>query len=182
MPNDWATVPGGKLVDLKDCFLSVPGFGEITLNILPDISDAKSVTYQDEPAIGRTTPIKTYSYSDNRVINITFYFIVAEQADVFKNLGYIAAIQSCAYPRQAGGGVPYKPPPICKFKCGLLTRNGGFESELCVVLKSYDIKYNKDYPWDVDTYLPYYVEVSTTWDVVYDSASLPGQEQILALS
>lgn len=175
-----ATIPGGRLVDLDQCFLSVPNFGQVTLNILPDISDSKSVSYNDEPAIGRSTPIKTYAFSDNRTLSIVFYFIVLEQEDVLKNLDKIAAIQSCAYPRR-GQATPYRPPPVCKFKCGKLTWDG-FGNEVCVVLKNYDIKYNKEYPWDVDTYLPYYVEMGTTWDVVYDSDRLPGSENILELS
>jgi len=171
-----ATEAGGTLNDLGSCYLDVTGFGKIDLNILPDISDTKSVTYNDEPTIGRTTPIKTYAHSDNRTINVTFYFIVTSKSDIQKNISYIYAIQSAAYPRD---GSPYKPPPVCKFSCGNLIWDG-FQNVVCVVLKSYDVKYNKEYPWDESTFLPYYVEMSTTWDVVYDSAQLPGQERILS--
>jgi hypothetical protein len=151
--------------------------GAIVMTNLPDLSDAKSASYNDEPIMGRTMPMKTYSHSENRSISLTIHFAATNQDDLSQNLNDLRALESCVYPRTATSGLPFVPPPVCQIKCGQLLG----KSALCVVLKSYSIKFPTDVPWDDITYVPYKFDVDTQWDVVYDTANLPGQERILQL-
>jgi hypothetical protein len=48
-------------------------------------------------------------------------------------------------------------------------------------LKSYSVKFPTDVVWDQDFYVPYKFDVDTSWDVVYRSSELPGQERIAQL-
>jgi hypothetical protein len=173
-----ATRPNGSLKPIPDCYIQTP-IWKIFMRILPDISDSKSASYSDEPVIGRSTPLKTYSHSENRSINWTAHFIVCEEDDIDRNYRELRAIQSVVYPRNSFK--PFSPPPICGLRCGDLLSKGGFFSnkEICAVLKSYSVKYPTDVPWDERTYLPYKFSVDMTWDVVYESTNLPGQEKIL---
>ena len=50
--------------------------------------------------------------------------------------------------------------------------------ELCSVLKSCSVKFPKDVPWSDLGYIPYKFEVSLTFDIVYATDNLPGQERI----
>ena len=47
-----------------------------------------------------------------------------------------------------------------------------------MILKSYSVKFPTDIAWDESTLLPYKFDVDTSWDVVYKSMDLPGQERI----
>lgn len=172
-----ATLPSGDLVPIKDCYVYVPGYGQITLYALPDISDSKSAAYNDEAIIGRSFPLKTYSHSENRVISMQIHLYVRTKVDVFENLQILRALESATYPRDesGGGNAPFIPPPVCRIKCGLLLA----DEPLCVVLKSYSVKYPTDVPWDKDTYTPWKLDVDTSWEVVYKSSELPGQARIL---
>lgn len=169
-----ATLPDGSLAVLTNCNILV-GNQEILLRILPDISDQKSASYSDESIIGRSFPVKTFSHSENRSISMELHFIALEKNDIFFNLGYLRILQSAVYPRDGQGGSPYRPPPICKLKCGALLGDDG----VCAILRSYSVKYPTDQVWDEETYLPYKFDVSTTWEVVYSSSDLPGAEKIV---
>ena len=172
-----STISGGRLTPIEDCYISIPGYGEkIYMRILPDISDGKSASYNDEPIIGRSFPMKTFSHSENRAINWTSYFMILEDGDAVKNLNHLRAIQSAVYPRDGNSGAPYAPPPVCVLSCGKLLREGG---EVCAVLKSYSVKFPTDVAWDEETKIPYKFSVDTQWDIVYSSNSLPGQSQII---
>ena len=51
-----------------------------------------------------------------------------------------------------------------------------------VILKSYSIKFPREVVW-VDVYgglFPVQFDVDTTWEVVYASSDLPGQERIFS--
>lgn len=172
-----ATLRTGQLVPIENCWVFIPGAGKIILNVLPDISDQKSANYADEAIIGRANPMKTYSHSENRAISITFHFFVTQQADVHLNLKYLRWIESAVYPRDGytGLGVPFVPPPVCKIKCGSLLAS----EALCAVLKSYSVKFPTNVVWDKNTFIPYKFDVTTSWDVVYRSKDLPGQELIV---
>ena len=178
-----ATTAGGQLNTLNDnCYITIPGFtspvdgsSDIQLKILPEISDSKKATYADTPIIGRSNPIKTYSYSDNRVISMKLHFLVVEQDDIWNNISYLRAIQSAVYPRQGSGSNPYLPPPVCQISCG----TGLGADPLCVILDNYSVSFPTNVAWDPDTLLPYYFEVSTTWHVVYATSDLPNQRAIL---
>jgi len=173
-----STLPGGALVDISDCYIKIPvGAGEMTftLNNLPDISDSKSAAYNDEPVIGRASPIKTYSHSENRVISMQIHLFVTHPEDVNDNLFMLRALESAVYPRDKFGSAPFIPPPICKIKCGHLLAL----TELCVILKSYSVKFPTNVAWDEVKFTPYNFDVDTSWEVVYKNIDLPGQQYIL---
>lgn len=176
-----STFLGGKLKPITDCYIIIPVGSQdhtIILDNLPDISDTKSANYNDETVIGRASPLKTYAQSDSRAIQMTLHFITSERYGYYKNIEDLRAIQSAVYPREGESGAPFIPPPVCKIKCGQLLSQSG---ELCVILKSYSVKFPTDVSWDSDTYIPHKFDVDTTWDVVYTSQYLPGQERIFQL-
>lgn len=173
-----ATLPGGPLIEIRDCYIIIPGFGKIIFDNLPDITDSKTATYNDEVVIGRSSPLKTYSQSDNRNISMQIHLFITKPSDVTYNLQVLRAIESAVYPRNGSEGAPFYPPPICRMKCGKLLA----EDELCVILKSYSVKFPTEVAWatlPVATFTPFKFDIDTTWDVVYKSADLPGQERIL---
>lgn len=172
-----ASIVGGKLVPLEKCWLYIPSPGNgitIFLDNIPDISDSKSTQFSDEPVIGRASPLKTYSYSDTRALSINFKLYSQTKTDILKNIQIFRAIESLAYPRKESQGMPYQPPPVCKFVCGEFLGS----EPLCVQLKSVSKRTTSDVPWDLEYYIPWKVELETTWDVVYSNNSLPGQERI----
>lgn len=176
-----ATTIGGPLIPIEDCYVVIPiGDTEvkIVLDNLPDITDTKSASYNDEIVIGRSSPLKTYSQSDNRSITMQLHFIVSKPGDVSLNLRYLRAIQSAVYPRGSKGEAPFVPPPVCRIKCGKLLSES---EDLCVILKNYSVKFPTEVAWDEDSFTPFKFDVDTTWDVVYKSADLPGQERIFSL-
>lgn len=171
-----ATDGSGRLLDIADCYIKIAG-RTINMNILPDISDSKSASYNDEPVIGRSFPMKTYSHSENRSINWTAYFIVTQETDIEKNLMALRTIESAVYPR-VGNFEPYAPPPVCALRCGHLLKPGGQMDDTCAVLRSYSVKFPTDVAWDSRTKLPYKFSVDMTWEVIYESSNLPGQGRI----
>jgi hypothetical protein len=186
-----ATLDNGSLIPISDCYIIIPidgrgrsGLSEgeneikITLDILPDISDSKSANYNDETVIGRSSPLKTYSNSDNRSITMQLHFIVSKPSDVTENLQKLRAIQSAVYPRDGANGAPFIPPPVCRIKCGSLLSAQG---DICVILKQYSVKFPTEVAWNENYFTPMKFDVDTTWDVVYASSDLPGQERIFGL-
>lgn len=150
----------------------------IIMNNLPEISDSKTAVYNSEGIIGRSVPMYSYSHSADRVINFQIHFFIVDKDDEFKNLSDLRAIQSAVYPRQGQSGLPYKPPPICKLKCGHLVSTGEW---VCVVLQSYSVRFPTEVAWETQesTFCPYRFDVDTSWLVVYSSASLPDQNRII---
>lgn len=181
-----ATRIGGALNPIKDCYILIPynrsdnrilvgtPVFRLEMKVLPEISDSKSANYSDEPIMGRSFPLKTYSHSDNRAINMTLHMIVSEPGDVDYNLRALRAVQSAVYPRQSFSEAPFVPPPVCKIRCGRLLAEG----ELCVVLKNYNVKFPTEVAWDEDTFVPFKFDIDTSWEVVYKSSDLPGAERI----
>lgn len=179
-----ATNISGALNTIENCELIIPSVpqilngtkaGQIVFKSLPDISDSKSAVYNDEQIPGRSSPIKTFSHGENRSISVTASFYVIEEVDELRNLDILAAIRGAVYPMDRDKSMPYFPPPICKLKCGRLLSKG----YLCVVMKSYSVKFDTSVPWGLKTYLPYKLEISMEFDVVYSSKSLPGSETIV---
>jgi hypothetical protein len=166
----------GQLTPIPDCYIYIPNYGRIYLNSLPEISDQKGASYNDEIVIGRATPIKTYSHSQIRSIGLTIHLYALSQQESFENLRKLRAIQSTVYPRSDDtGGAPFAPPVICSLKCGYL-----FSSRpICVICTNYSVKYPTDVPWDELLYLPIKFDIDTTWEIVYKSSELPGQDKIL---
>jgi hypothetical protein len=68
-------------------------------------------------------------------------------------------------------------PKILKIKCGRLLG----DYELCVILKSISVNWPVDVPWSSFGYIPYKFEAALSFEVVYNSADLPGQSRILKL-
>jgi hypothetical protein len=168
-----ATLQGGNLIPINDCYIELPS-KRITVRSLPEIADTKSANYNDESIIGRSFPMKTYSHSENRSITITLHYYTITDKDVTTNIEELRALESVVYPRAGDGAVSYKPPPVCQIKCGKLLA----DEALCVVLRSYSVKFPTDVAWDEDTLLPMKYDIDTTWEVVYSSSDLPGQERI----
>lgn len=175
MANGKATLAGGQLIPIENCYIDVPSFGKVIMKALPELSDAKSASYNDESIMGRAFPLKTYSHSENRTITMTVHFYTVKEKDKEDNLNAMRALESALYPREQNG-MPFIPPVICKIKCGKLLADG----DLCVVLKSYSVRFPTDVVWDSTTYLPYKFDVETTWEVVYKSKDLPGQKMIMS--
>jgi len=193
-----ATLPSGDLIPIEDCFIRVPvptgstaaNSQIIELKALPDISDSKSASYNDEPIIGRATPIKTYSHSDNRVISMTLHFFIVKEEDIQGNLETLRLLESIVYPRDPQNrSTPFSPPPVCGLRCGdLLAKN----IEVTAILKNYSVRFPTEVPWatseggvgsggnpGMQPYTPWQFDVSTNWEVVYTSERLPGQDRII---
>jgi hypothetical protein len=184
-----ATQINGDLAPIPNCDIVVPtsrGQHLIPMRILPEISDSKSATYQDEQVIGRSFPIKTYSHGENRSITMKVHFVILKSRDAFDNIQHLRALQSAVYPRESNSS-PYLPPPICKIRCGHLLSS----EYLCVVLRQYNVTFDTTVAWfegsadnnfigplQTDTYLPYKFDVDLTWEVVYQTKNLPGQDKI----
>lgn len=166
---------------IPNCYIKIPRppgpwrEPEFTLEfkVLPDISDSKAAAYSDEPVMGRSSPVKTYSHSDNRQITVQIHMIVSSPEDVNYNLTALRAIQSAVYPRH-GMNSPFVPPPVCRIKCGRLLA----EDDLCVVLRNYNVKFPTEVAWDEDSFVPFKFDIETSWEVVYKSSDLPGSERI----
>lgn len=172
-----ATLTGGKLKYIDDIYIKIKG-RPIRAYIMPDISDSKSASYADENSIGRTTPFKNYSYSENRVIQWSHHWIIDVKDRVKEILTDIKYLQALAYP--SNQYKPYTPPWIAHIKAGNILG----KEELCCVLKSYSIKYPTDVPWyqdGSDTSIPYKVDMELNFEVVYDNSSgkIPYAEDIV---
>lgn len=178
-----ATTIGGALNAIPDCYVKIPVFSgvalgqsrefELKMKILPDLGDSKSATYSDEPVMGRSSPVKTYSHSDNRQISMQIHMMVSSPEDINYNLASLRALQSAVYPRHRMNS-PFVPPPVCRIKCGRLLA----DEDLCVVLRNYSVKFPTEVAWDEDTLVPFKFDIDTTWEVVYKSSDLPGAERV----
>ena len=163
-----ATVANGSLRTLYKCYIVTPD-GTINLKIVPEITDSKSANYQNESIIGRSNPVTNYAYSEPRTISTELTFMITTCQDITDNLTYLRLIESLVYPGAGNGGAPYLPPSVCKIKCGKLLGDDG----VCVVLKSYSVRFASDVAWDAATYLPYKFTVSCQWEVVHACSQLP---------
>jgi len=165
------TENNGRLAILKNCKI-ITSCGTICLRILPDISDSKGAHYTAENAIGRSSPMLNYGYSDARIITTELHFMTTTTDDITENFRALRIIQSLVYPGAAlaSGAAPFTPPPVVKFICGhLLDGPNG----LCLILKSYNTRYPTNVAWDEQTYLPYQFSISCNWEVVYACKNLP---------
>lgn len=183
-----ATDTNGQLVPIPKCFITITGItlpGQpstitIVMNNIPDVGDGKQASYTDSPVIGRSSPIKTYSQSDNRTISWTIHLISTSRNDLKQNLGYLRIFESVTYPRKGANGAPYRPPSICQIQFGSLL----CDEPLCAVMRRYNVKFPADVPYvtfdeEGAKYAPCKMDVDLEFEVVYDSASLPGAEHII---
>ena len=181
-----------NLTPLPDCWIQLPDSGlpddKIELFALPEITDAKEAIYSDQTIQGRSSPVKTYSYSSNRTISLTMHLYVTQNTDILRNLSIIRAVSALAHPEYNN---TYLPPRIAKLKCGRLLSDdpGGVN----VILRSYEVTYETEVQWfyqdsiydksgvlvSAGTYMPLHVSLPTQWDVVYDWQKLPGQQDVI---
>ena len=176
-----ATAIGGKLNPLK-CSITIPGATTITLKALPDIDDSKDASYEEESAIGRTQPFITYKNSGFRKIGLGLHFFITDDSEVAEIWGYIRALQSVVYPGPEKNGAPYTPPAICSLMCGDIFKDTNGGNSVCAVCTNVGLKYDTSIAWDEKTYLPWKMDVNTSWHVVYLNSDLPGSDMILKLS
>lgn len=183
-----ATRKDGRLVPFDECYiystLSAAGplyskgdTNTLYFDNLPDISDKKSAKYNDETGIGRGAPFKVYANSENRMITCECHFFVQQasgpqSASAIKNT--LRWLEAHVYPQQSGGGT-YIPPPILQIKCF----NNIADDTLCVILNNYNVKFDPTVPWDETEGIPYKLDVSLDFEVVYQSSDLPYAEDIV---
>ena len=181
-----ATNGVGKLNKIEDCYISstMAGNGnlyasdnaiQMYFDNIPDISDKKSAKYNDETGIGRSAPIKAYANSDNRNISVECHFFVQEKSGSRSAKTILATLrwlEAHTYPED--DPAPYSPPPIMKIKCKEILST----LPLCVVLLDYNVKFDSSVPWDEETGIPYKVDVSLNFEVVYNSSELPYAQDI----
>jgi hypothetical protein len=168
---------GNSLVSVEQCYIKPSTCGQITMQGLPEITDSKGATYNNEPIIGRSTPLSTYSHSDIRTINWEIPFYITVAGDIQQNLSSIFCLESLVYPIDGAGSGP---PPTAQLKCGSLLERSG--KEICAVLRNYSIRFASDVSWDdaSQTYLPYKCVMSTTWEIVYPCDQLPQSTMIFS--
>ena len=184
-----ATDASGNLLPINNCYIKafVDGIDrEVKMYILPDISDSKQASYSDETGVGRSAPLKVFSHGETRSISWTVHFFSDTQQKAFENLDNLRILESLAYPDESTNSL-VSPPPIARIKCGILLG----ETELCVVLKGYSVKFPTDVAWqDIRTdsvirpgingqYMPIKFDVDLTFEVVYQTLDLPGAKRIL---
>lgn len=173
-----ATSTTGNLIPIGDCYIRVDGT-VIYMYSLPTISDSHGADYSAENGIGRAIPTQTFQNGTSRSISWDVTFISDGESKLNKNLSYLRLLQSCTYPvdSPAQASVPFLPPKILKIKCGKLLG----DYELCVILKQVQINWPVDVPWSSFGYIPYKFNAALSFEVVYNSAELPGQSRILKL-
>jgi hypothetical protein len=179
-----ATNNTGILKPIDDCYIKVKvGVKTYTINmyILPDISDSKQASYSDETGIGRSAPIKVFSHGETRSISWTAHFFSATKDIATENLQNLRILEYLVYPDNNRNSI-VSPPPIARIRCGDLLSN----DELCVVLKSYTVKFPTDVAWQTfesevgtGSYMPIKFDVDMTFEVVYQTVKLPGTQRIL---
>lgn len=178
----FATDNVGKLDKLKKCSVTIPtGEGNLLVlqpYVLPEMSESKSASYADEAVMGRSFPIKTFSHSENRTINMKWKVIIMDDASLQEAVTALNAFRSCVYPLDGTRSAPYYPPVICTLDCGILTATG-ISAGVCCVLRSYAVAFPTDIAWDEDFLMPYRFDIDLVWDVVYAAEDLPGRDKIL---
>jgi len=177
-----------NLTAIPNCWVQVDASNpdtRIALYALPEINDAKQVSYSDQPIQGRAAPVKTYANSSNRTIGFIIHLYVTTNTDIKRNLNIIRGIASLAHPQYAG---TYLPPNIARLKCGKLLSSdtlatGELYEGIPVVLMSYSVNYDVNVQWFYDdtleTYMPLHVSIDTQWNEVYSWNSLPGADSVL---
>jgi hypothetical protein len=202
MPLGTVTQTNYQLARIPDCYIRVSNFlgnvpilneSKIVMKTLPEISDQRDVQYGEQNGIGRSMPLKTFGQGGARIINWTATFVADTEEEAILNLQRFRVLASCTYPRKQVDGISYAPPYLLYLKCGKLLSGdiiginpnvsippkSESTEELCAILKSYNVKWPKDVPWQQITYIPYKFEVSLVFEIVYSSTNMPGAERII---
>jgi len=179
-----ATNATGKLNFIPLCYIRVEK-EIIYMYSLPDISDNKDASYDEQQGMGRTSPFKTFNSSGSRKIGWKLTFISYDSESRGRNLKNLRLLESCVYPRQDPNDIiPYIPPAILSVKCGDLLCNK--DEELNVILTSYNVSFPMEKVWNSEddgsgVYFPAKLDVTLSFEVVYDSRYLPGADRIITL-
>ncbi len=172
-----ATARNGKILEISDCCIITPDNKQIKFYSLPEIHDSKSAQYGDQPIQGRSSTVKTYSYSSNRKISLSIHLYVTREDDIENNMAVIRNISALVHPQYDN---TYLPPPIARLKCGTLFNDD--DNGIPVVLMNYSINYPTEVQWFryEKIYMPLHVTIQTEWDVVYSWQNLPGYQDVLS--
>jgi hypothetical protein len=155
-----ATSSTGNLNSIEDCYIRV-GSDIIYMYSLPQISDSHGADYAAENGIGRSIPTQAFQHGTSRTISWDVTFIADGESKLNRNLKQL----------------PFLPPKILKITCGKLLG----DYELCVILKQISVQWPTDVPWSSFSYIPYKFNANCSFEVVYNSAELPGQSRILKI-
>lgn len=187
---------GGSLLPIYGtCYLKIPlpsggsggrrEFRTIYFRSLPEVTDKKSASYNSQTIFGRSSPIRSYSDSGPRTIEISFDLYNVDDRIRRENFSYLRAIASAVHPQY--GAEMYGPPPICRLACGAILSGSDPEGgsrgnkpppELDCLLTDYSFSYGKESVFD-DAMFPFHISVDLTLEVIYSSQNLPGQEDVL---
>jgi hypothetical protein len=178
-----ATDNAGRLNPIPNCYIRAENFVFYMYSI-PTLTDGKTAKYNDETGMGRTQPFKTFNDSGTRTIGWTVTLISYDAESIARNISYLRAFEAFVYPRRDfTNTVPYVPPVVLSIRCGDLLSSYG--TEVNVVCTQYQITFPQDQVWNheykIGTYLPSKLDVTLTFEVVYDSRYLPGADRILVL-
>jgi hypothetical protein len=179
-----ATNATGKLNFIPLCYIRVER-EIIYMYSLPELTDSKDASYDEQQGMGRTSPFKTFNSGGSRKISWKLTFISYDSESRGRNLKNLRLLESCVYPREDPNNIiPYIPPAILSVKCGdLLCRR---DEELNVILTNYSVSFPMDKVWNSEddgsgVFFPSKLDVTLSFEVVYDSRYLPGADRIITL-
>jgi len=169
----------GSLQRLQaSCWLSV-GDRMYHFRSLPEISDSKSANYNSQTVFGRSSPIRSYSDSSARTINVSFDLYSTDEKTREENFKFVRSIAMAVHPKYGG---TYDPPPICKFTCGNLLSGKDVDdsdpSPLQCLIMNYNFNYGRDSIFD-NHMLPFHISGSLDLEVIHTPQTLPGQKEVL---
>lgn len=141
----------------KDCFLRVAGGGgTIYFQMMPEITDSKSVNWNMVDVVGRSHPLLGYTSSSCRTFSFSLeFFAHASQRDnrpISQIKQEIDLLMSLTYPDYGSGSV--LPPKKCILKLGNMV-------VFPVVAQDISVTYHT--LWDKASGLPIHASVSCTF-------------------
>lgn len=162
-----ATSGTGNLEIIKDIIFEIGG-EKADIYAVPEISESKSAKYNDIGIMGRSTPLKSYSYSDNKSIDVTFFCHSIDAITLEANKKLLRMVRSSVYPVYSG----YVPPKVGYLKIFDILEND-------IVGNSYSLTYGNQYAWK-DEQLPIYMEIRANFHAVWPHSDLPGFDDIIS--
>ena len=175
--NYAATDTNGSWVVIREITITVPGAGDVPIQVLPEISESKSAMVNDQNILGRSSPIKIYSGSSARTFSITLNYHILSEEDPVMIQKAVRALSAAVHPEYQG---TYKPVPVCQIKIpGMIEDGKGGPAP--VICKSYQITYDAQVWWYVtdELMMPSHISIATEWERVYSFQDLPGQANVI---
>lgn len=127
-----------RLIETSSYIRDIDGGGSVYFQMMPEVTESKSVNWNQIEIIGRSHPILGYSSSAPRTVAFTLTFFAHPSTedgttltDVSRNLRFLLSL---AYPDYGGGGV--KPPHRCVIKLGAQSKMVGVISDVAVTYKT----------------------------------------------